>query len=367
MTASDVDEESASSAAEGTGVHTDSQLQSASPPKLYVLKLRGAEAPTYGSDAWYRLVSDKPLIRLKDDPVQLMREYHYARFEPTAASLALVEQANKFRASRNFTHNSAKASAQNVILGKAVQTSLRGLAGVKLHVDNLHQLYLDAVTPALTMLGFENGYHTAFKLLLAALNDGEQPIHWDSDRWGEARAASGSGPSRPPCVSILVFLTDCDSTSLPIFPAEFLSTPSDDANEMRHNAHFLRPEFFHRVPVKAGTILIFKHECPHHGVRSDTQGIPRAVLFGMYSHKPDESSMEQDAEQYFSWHYVRDAFGLASIEFQAALQQALQLKYDPIARESVASALETLDQAELVAKEFLRRLAAQRTQLQQRV
>jgi len=95
---------------------------------------------------------------------------------------------------------------------------------------------------------------------------------------------------------------------------------------MHRCAYLLSPEWFHSVPVHAGDMMVFSQSIPHFGVRNRNQHHTRIVLFSQLSTNPKED----DENQYFSWMYVRDAYGPMSLRFAQALVEAKQ--YTPVER-----------------------------------
>lgn len=183
------------------------------------------------------------------------------------------------------------------IAGNVAQKALTSIRGAQNQVQLLKQQTESLFRNRLDQL---NIYHSMLflssaKFLVSDYNEGEQPKHWDSNIYEN--------------VTCLLYCTDCMSTSLPIFPSNLLGASEfDNVQLLRNQAFLLQQQFFHSIPVQAGTIIMFKHSTPHSGVMNDNLNDQRIVLFSMLSNTPDNFNSNQDAYQLFEWQFMKEAY-----------------------------------------------------------
>jgi hypothetical protein len=115
---------------------------------------------------------------------------------------------------------------------------------------------------------------------------------------------------------------------MPRFPLGMLKPTLNRPDRMRVQSELMKPEYFHSIPLESAGMLLFRHGTPHAGTRNNSKH-ERVVLFAMASIDPNV-----DAEQqYFEWHYIRDAFGIDSPEFAASVYRNHRLGHTPAERE----------------------------------
>jgi hypothetical protein len=272
-----------------------------------------------------------PLV--DETPSMCWNTYGYALLEPVDESVALAKDACELVRSRRLwteakasssssTNTNHRDSEQSRIAGNVLQTSLE-----ELQYDlrtRFHALVRKQIKTGICTLQQANRVTFACtKALVATKGNGAQPIHWDSLRWYEKDTDKWC------VVTVLLYCAPCNSTSLPRFPASVFATDEPDAAGRRGRSAYLKPEFFHSVPVQPGHMLFFRHGVPHAGVASlDKQ---RIVLFDMFSQHMGKLSPEN---QYFEWSYIRDCYGKRSDEYKRSL--LANLHHDPIGREPKA-------------------------------
>jgi hypothetical protein len=137
------------------------------------------------------------------------------------------------------------------------------------HDDELWQSGYEAGKAFLLFAILAAGYDLRLvsqKLLLSHPGEGLQDDHCDASSLEEAAG----------CYSVLIYLTDGDSTAVPSTPydaeAERICWQLSDAGAAKKRI----PTATH--PVKAGAGMVISHKVVHHGPRNDTQQ-PRLVLF----------------------------------------------------------------------------------------
>jgi hypothetical protein len=189
------------------------------------------------------------------------------------------------------------------------------------------------------------------KLLKVEPGYGQQLVHWDTmDAWNN----TGSYAMILNCSERTV-----SSTAFPRFsvPLEFqFDEPDPTAQEhvgltparleqLRHRqkqarlrqlAYLLDPEWFHSVEFKRGEVGFFEQSNPHFGTRNESSR-PRVVFFCMFvrsSVQASVTSMSADADQFFRWMYMWEAFRTPVNRWPREWAEALLEDVDegPIAR-----------------------------------
>ena len=264
-----------------------------------------------------------------------------AVFEPTLLMETVALGTKLLTAQRGLSHESEHkqlSDQQTRISGGVMQTSFVALEKLESEQDTLlaalqtafrtevlrQYLQLNPSVEAETL------DWSGTKVLAAPPGDGEQAIHWDSTRWSV----------NTPETTALLYSSDCMTARTPRFSRreqlplhiEQADPPAD--KQLRAQRSFLlREEYFHSVPVRAGTLFLFRHTVPHAGSRNIAQ-TPRIALFDMLVPKLRPPAAEQ---QYFSWHYVGDSSGRSSKPYIQHL--AVNSKYAPLCHESAPEEL----------------------------
>lgn len=261
---------------------------------------------------------------------QQWKDYGFALFQPDEGTKGLAKAVESLTQDRQLhTERPHLKKLQTRIAGLTLQTALSGLRspGVRL----LKKQFRDLVRSRMAQLG---GFPSVggplqlkfagTKSLVSSFGSGEQMIHWDSHQLSVGNTS----------VTCILYCTDTDSTLLPRFRTllEFpgLNVQRNDPSR----AFLLDRNFFHSVPVKAGSLLLFRHFVPHAGVRSNSRDQHRVLLFDMFTHSHHD--MPNPNQQYFHWHFLRDSFGRNSKEFLNAISDATADKFTPLTRETSA-------------------------------
>lgn len=195
---------------------------------------------------------------------------------------------------------------------------------------------------ALVGIEFTDAHHLVAPIMLTSMDGaGQQDTHWDS-RWGIEQKKRHDNDKRGKRYSIILSFKCGRSTSFPIWPLGFISTTESDHRDpimanaakrtMRDMAFLLLPPFFHSVPVEAGTVTIFDHRVPHHGMKNTT-GEERIVLFDIISTQSFQQDPKQASYQYNPYQYISEAYGIGSPKHICALMECA--KTNPLMRFSV--------------------------------
>jgi hypothetical protein len=256
-------------------------------------------------------------------PKDCWARHGYALAPLTDESIALAASARELVQARQLWTEGGAAVEQSRIAGDVLQTSLAELeADLQRRFHALARKQMNEICPGQQA---DRATFACVKALVAMSGKGAQPIHWDSIRWAYSKEAPEAS-----VVSVLLYCTPCNSTSVPRFPVSTFADKEPDADGRRLRAVYLAPGYFHSVPVQAGHMLFFRHSVPHAGVacEADAADKQRIVLFDMFSQRLNGLSAE---DQYFEWSYLRDAFGDRSEEYKRSL--LANLHHDPIGRE----------------------------------
>jgi hypothetical protein len=163
-----------------------------------------------------------------------------------------------------------------------------------------------------------------FKVLSAAPGKGRQVLHWDIQRPEPHQPGANT-------ISVIMYCTPCQSTAVPRFPASQLNWPPEEKDRLQAKAFLLEDQFYHSVPVQAGTLLLMRQSTPHFGMANTNQRCDRVVLFDMLS---PETTDNQGTTQFFKWMFIREAFGTRDLRFAACLQACLvYMSESPLLRE----------------------------------
>ena len=208
-----------------------------------------------------------------------------------------------------------KGPNRNNISGDVMMTTMAGafeeakefvhagdLQRQKLNYDRFLDSFRDGCLNLLRRCGVavSNYKWNGAKLLQAKHGRGLQALHWDSGKWSTHQG-----------ISCLLYLTDGEySARFPRGPHSEIH-PRFAAAKVRPHAWQLEEQYFHSVPVQAGTIVVFKHSVPHGGTAA--QGAERLVLFDELSWGAPVPDKDRD-RQYFIWNWARDVFGINSDE-----------------------------------------------------
>jgi len=262
--------------------------------------------------AWFIASNDRPLMRLRDDPSRMWRQYNYAILPPTPQSTQLADIITA------LTCNDATTEALKAITPTAVETIAGKVEQRALHLLPAAEFSSRVQIPAL-WAGIVQSAHGAigepmggrlllqqYKALVAAPGEGEQVVHWDTPP---------SWPSHDPTsqsITCILYCTRTKSTALPRFPVAVMAWPPTEPADMRASAHLLESHNFDSVDVEKGTVLLMRQSTPHYGTRNQAASTPRVVLFDICSLKSAAASPYQDDYQYYKWMYMEDAFGATS-------------------------------------------------------
>ena len=278
-------------------------------------------------------------VPLRDASPALLYEMMGAALFPPTAAMELVARGMRALAEQHglqqvAEHAPSLRRAQRVIAGGVVQTPLTTLRKLEdeqtAMLEQLElQFHLEVTARYAQLMPGADLSALRFsgsKALVCAPNTGEQMLHWDSTRWAPDNQE----------VTALLYCTPCDSARLPRFcvheqlPLELTGATQADHDTRASRGFLLSDDYFHSVPVLPGTLLLFRHAAPHAGTANRTAH-NRIALFDMVVPRKDPPPA---SEQYFSWHYVRDAAGECSAQFADALRANSQ--HEPLGHEKPA-------------------------------
>ena len=282
----------------------------------------------------------RPLLELT--PQQCWNDFGFCLIKPDTEMIELANYITELVTARKFDRMSKQSRLkriQTIIAGGTIQTNVFTLrAKAVLESRELLRRILRHHWAQLNQLPHTVGNRfSGTKTLVSSYGRGEQMLHWDSSHFSIEH----------PDTTCIVFCTPCNSTLLPRFstlqqlPKAGLPVGNAaNASEMRERSFLLtetdannKPAFFDSVPVESGTILFFRHYVPHAGVANDIPDSRRVLLFDMLA---PSKSMPNANQQYFYWHYLREAYGESSQQFISAVLD--NWHHDPTGRELPAEA-----------------------------
>jgi hypothetical protein len=190
------------------------------------------------------------------------------------------------------------------------------------------------------------------KLLKVEPGCGQQVVHWDTgDAWRNTESYAMILNCSEKTVSSTAFPRfsvpqefQFDEEPDPAAPEHVGLTPAQ-LNQLQHRkeqarlrqlAYLLDPEWFHSVDFRRAEVGFFEQSIPHFGTRNDSSR-PRVVFFCMFVKRSAQArvaSMSADADQFFRWMYMWQAFRTPERHWPREWAEALLEDVDegPIAR-----------------------------------
>lgn len=223
---------------------------------------------------------------------------------------------------------------QTTIAGGTVQTdllALRHAVAVKLRNDYrvlVREFWCGLMAShGRTWTGMQFG---DVKSLISMPGFGEQMIHFDSQHFSTDFVDTTG----------VLYCSDTNGTLLPSYSAlkefDFNMLNTEESIKQNKAALYSRSvlltdrRYFRSLPVKAGTLVLFRHPVPHAGVNNPSVSVPRTLLFTTIH---ETGKVPSGAQQYFYWHWLRDVYGFDSPEFLDALIDE-EKAHQPLLREA---------------------------------